>query len=58
MKVAILALLSLMVGSVVLVGCGEKVDTDVEGVNKGKGEVRTVTPRNRDAKPGEQGAGR
>lgn len=47
-------LLGILIASV-LAGCGEKVNTDIKGVNEGKGESVAVEPRNRD---GEAGGGR
>lgn len=35
-----------------LFGCGEKVNTDIESVNKGKGEQTPVTPRDREGESG------
>lgn len=45
-SIALIMIASLVAAA--LCGCGEKVDTDIQGVNKDKGEQISVTPRNRD----------
>ncbi|MBL8086459.1 MAG: hypothetical protein JNM85_00105 [Chthonomonas sp.] len=40
--------LFLFAAASVLAGCGEKTDTDIDSVNKGKGTQERVEPRNRE----------
>lgn len=50
-KALLLVMLIALVGGI-LAGCGEKVDTNIEKVNEGKGERIEVQPRNRDGEAG------
>jgi hypothetical protein len=45
----LLIILSFVLIGAALIGCGEKIDTDVKSVNAGKDtDSSPVTPRNRD----------
>ena len=45
---SLIKLLILCLAASMLTACGEKVNTDVESVNKDKGEQVEVQPRDRD----------
>jgi protein involved in sex pheromone biosynthesis len=52
MKKTSLILLVITGVSILLAGCGEKVNTDIDSVNKGKGEQVTVESRTRSGEAG------